>query len=313
MHALLSPSHQSSVAQRCFVLWFSLCDWAPAPLSTWEWHLQSNQSMHTSQVFRGCRDRPIAFVSDHEGRIQAVYLHNRERCITLESQLANDLQSRNLTSVPHSFLFLPNPQSTACKIIDGLTSFATLLYAVTILWQSWPSRISETTKLLINRSHLHYSKNQQIQPPPFANGSVNASFKEKADATLTVFFIASSKEFWSSMFTPVCGGNSRSSTDLSDGAMAKMKSSTLRVNIVSLWEESFIPLGLYMWCWWYQMRPCGGGGAQHHDKLACNYQTTWIQWDGRLYMFGNRLSTHLSSLGDSDETSSAGYTYAKNG
>jgi hypothetical protein len=69
----------------------------------------------------------------------------------------------------------------------------------------------------------------------------------KKQTQLTVSFITSLKDSSLSSLTLVRGKNTGGSTDLSDGAMVKMKISTLRMNIVSLWGECFIPLGLYVY------------------------------------------------------------------
>jgi hypothetical protein len=72
--------------------------------------------------------------------------------------------------------------------------------------------------------------------------SIPASKKSQAQLTFSIIFL---KESLLSIFTR--GSNSGGSADLSDGTTAKMKISALRVNIVGLWDERFIPLGLYMW------------------------------------------------------------------
>ena len=101
----------------------------------------------------------------------------------------------------------------------------------------------------------------------------SAPASKKRQTQLTVFAITSLKDSLSSIVTPQSGENI-GSADISDGAMAKTKISTLRVNIVSLWGERFILLGLYM-------RTVQSDAArmlnQHRRESARNHRAAWIQ------------------------------------
>ena len=83
------------------------------------------------------------------------------------------------------------------------------------------------------------------------------------------------------------------------GTMAKMKKSTLRVNIVSLWGERFILLGLYM-------RTVQSDAAwmlnQHRHESARNHRAAWIQVRWHLCVTSLRQRHHNTRLNDRRRT-----------
>ena len=151
----------------------------------------------------------------------------------------------------------------------------------------------------------------QRRLPLVPDDSVKSCLKEKAGASLSL----PSRNSWK---TPRSASSPRYLYEIVG---------VLLISVTALWPKwksahwgltssargmrasfrSAIIVPLYVWGWCHQMRLWCWSGSQvestyqhHSDKLAPNYQTASIRWDESWWqvLSGNKLSTHLRSLGD---------------